>query len=130
MSDAYLWQCASVAEFFSRCSWDGPAASVSVQKPAVAPAFVPSRLQLDDRDLLCLSVSQFFGALNWKDVPALGLPGKPAIGLSGSPLTLSVSHFVQCIDWEGRPEVGVAPRVTSSPKANTDMNSTHFSDLF
>lgn len=133
MSETAVWQSASVAEFFGRFNWDGPAAVLTVPDAAAlptAPAIAADRA-LGDRELLCLSVRDFFGALNWKDVPTVAT-GKSAIGVSGSPLTLSVEQFVRSIDWEGRPEVGVAPQLGNSSRPATDhgLSADRFSDLF
>ncbi|MEO0855119.1 MAG: hypothetical protein AAFY15_16670 [Cyanobacteria bacterium J06648_11] len=134
MNEAAVWQCASVAEFFGRFNWDGPAAKLSVPDAAVlasTPA-IASHRNLGDRELLCLSVRDFFSALNWKDVPVSVPVGRGAIGISGSPLTLSVEQFVRSIDWEGMPEVGVAPHLGGSSRSKSDngLRADRFPDLF
>ncbi|MEO1131081.1 MAG: hypothetical protein AAFX40_00075 [Cyanobacteria bacterium J06639_1] len=134
MNQAAVWQCASVAEFFGRFNWDGPAAALNAPAATAALPTAPiaTNRHLGDRELLCLSVRDFFGALNWKDVPAVASTGASAIGISVSPLTISVDQFVRSIDWEGRPEVGVAPQLgnSSRPSPNRGLSADQFSDLF
>ncbi|MEM6447648.1 MAG: hypothetical protein AAF704_13960 [Cyanobacteria bacterium P01_D01_bin.123] len=135
MSNTSFWQCVSVAEFCSRCNWEGAIAAPADAEISVSDtvfAAIGSSRQLGDRELLCLSVRDFFGTLNWKDAPAIAPKGQFATGSAVSPLTLSVSHFIQCIDWEGMPEVGATPLTVkgSKPPADTSMSATDFQDLF
>jgi hypothetical protein len=129
------WQCLSVQEFLNLSNWQGHPLRLLMQPQAEQPstltaAVTPSELQ-HQSSWQCLSVQEFFSQSNWQGQP-LTFQSHSQIRPSFS-LILQVGEFFQCIDWEGKPEIGARPKLASDPEltpTSSGMTLTDLSELF
>lgn len=131
------WQCLSVQEFFSLCNWQGqPLESRNgqhqdqvLQLTLQAAEATGAKHQTSWQ---CLSVEEFFNLSNWQGQPLENTNGhhrEPS-----SRLQEQVREFFQFIPWEGNPEIGSLPKVSSIPgltlSACVETTLTDLSELF
>ena len=116
MSDSFSWQCFSVQEFFSQNNWEG------LQQKADRDEI------FQDISWLCLKIEEFFNHSNWQGELRVKMNR-----LSFS-LTLPVSEFFQCFDWEVNPKITALPELKSIPKpdslTNNNLKLNDFTNLF
>ncbi|MBW4663052.1 MAG: hypothetical protein KME01_02455 [Chroococcus sp. CMT-3BRIN-NPC107] len=130
----------SVKDFFDTCNCQllsptEPAKDNDSTSPVLLPQVesdVPNPTVLG-----CLSVTDFFSLCNWHSLPleVITQPLAPELPLEPeSPLTWQVQAFFQRISWDGSPEIGKLPPVSTLSKsispASGEMNLNDLSNLF
>jgi len=128
MSSQESWSCLSVQKFFSLCNWQGQALenrNWQHQDQLQAQATIANCLD----SWQCLSVQEFFSLCNWQG-QALENRNWHQVDPS-SCLTLQVREFFLFISWEGNPEIGALPKVTSIPEPThlAFLDTTTLKDL-
>lgn len=119
------WQYLSVQKFFSLCNWQG-------QTEAPLPLCPSAPLLLCPDSWQCLSVKKFFSLCSWQGQSLENRNGHHAD--PSSRLKEQVREFFQFIPWEGNPEIGSLPKVSSipepTPSAFVETTLTDLSELF
>lgn len=117
MSDSLPWRGFSVQEFFSHSNWEGRQQKIDIEDI------------FQEISWLCLKIEEFFGHSNWQG-ELLVQTSRPSFSL-----TLPVSEFFQCFDWEVNPKITVLPELKSIPEPdsltnNDDLKLNDFTNLF
>ena len=125
------WQCLSVQNFFSDCNWQGqPLKSRNAQHQPVNLQQAQARGTSRD-SWQCLSVQHFFNNCNWQGQP---LDKRNEYHINPpSRSQQPVKEFFQLIPWEGNPEIGSLPKISSMPvliSTPVEMRLTDLSKLF
>jgi hypothetical protein len=113
------WRQTTVGEFWQSFAWQG----------FLAQPDLPTQ-SIGSQDWRQLDVQSFFGGISWTGEIKRSLLATAQTDTPVFTYTLSVRDFLAHIQWEGKPNIGVAPQFSAVPSESQELNLHDLSNLF